>query len=94
MTEADYMKLPMKEMAKRIDAHLKRFEKDLTINKKIHNDLRAYWWAGAGYGGGSRLHVTYINYQAHPTLTKPEAAKYLQMLDSGFVGRHYEALRK
>lgn len=94
MTEADYMKLPMKELARRIDEHLKRFELDPAINKKTHGGLRNYFWAGSHYSGGARLTVSYINYQGHPTLTKPEAAKYLQMLDSGFVGRHYEALRK
>lgn len=95
----------MKELAARINEHLKRFEADKGpggINKEVSRDtyttpgngLRSYYGAAAHYCRGRYLQVTYIRYQGSSNLTREEATLYLQMLDSGFVGRHFEALRR
>ena len=87
--------MKLKEIADRIYAHLKRFETDPKINKNTKPDrsgLSLYFWAGAGVAG-NRVYVKYINYQEGVNLKKAEAIKYLEKLDAGFVGRHYEALR-
>ena len=86
----------MKDIAARIDAHLKRFEKDPKINIDRSSEkagLWTYYYAGAGAGRG-RVYVTYISYQGVTPLKKAEALKYLAWLDAGNVGRHYKALEK
>lgn len=81
------------EVAARIEAHLRRFEFDLTINKRVRgmSDLRLYLhtkvWAYKG-----RVGVVYVGHQGPSTLTAAEAEQYLQWLDAGGVGTHY-ALR-
>lgn len=84
----------LKEIAERINAHLKRFEADPEINKRLRHGLTPYYCAQAHYSGGARIGVRYISFQVTSKLTKPEATKYLEMLDGGYVGRHYEALRQ
>lgn len=86
--------LKMKEVAERINAHLKRFESDPEINKRGIHGLSPYYGACAFYYRGARLGVRYVSYQGGTSLTKADAVKYLEMLDGGYVGRHYEALRK
>jgi len=83
-----------KEIAAAINAHLKRFEADRAgINAdKPGTGLRPYFWANAH--GDKRVWVTYITYQGSTSLTKAQAIRYLEMLDAGFVGRHFEAFRQ
>lgn len=81
------------EVAARIEAHLRRFEFDLTINKRVRgmDDLRLYLHTKAwAYKG--RVGVRYFGHQGQSTLTAAEAELYLQWLDDGGVGTHY-ALR-
>lgn len=87
-------KLTMKEIAQRIAVHLKRFENDPEINKK-RDGMRTfpYYNAGAYYPGGPKIGVTYISFQGTSNLSKTEAIKYLEWLDAGNVGKHYEVLR-
>lgn len=86
--------MKLTEIAARINAHLRRFEKDPTINKLDPKyRTRPYWSAGA-WRAGSRVAVIYVSYQGSRTLTKAEALRYLEALDSGFVGRHYELERE
>ena len=87
----DTAKMKMGEIAERIGAHLKRFEANPEINKKA-GGLSLYWNSRA-YSSGPRVFVTYISYQGRSSLTKEQAAKYLEKLDGGFVGRHYSALK-
>lgn len=94
--------LTAKELATRINAHLKRFEADRKINKqqfyhsmrtkKRESSGRPYYYAGAS-ASGRWVSVVYITYQGHTNLTRDEAARYLTWLDAGNVGHHYEALR-
>ena len=87
------MKLSLKELGERIDAHLRRFEADPKVNT-IRGGLKRFYGAGSRYCGGSKLFVRYISYQDGSQLTRDEATRYLAWLDTGHVGRHHEALRK
>ena len=85
----------MKELASRINAHLKRFEADKKINaiNPIYK-TSSYYYAWATYTSGSRIQITYLAYQGPSHITREEANIYLKWLDAGNVGRHWEALRK
>lgn len=86
---------PLKDIAARIDAHLKRFERDPVINKNTKPDgsgLSDYYQAHA-YVGGRWVRVRYISFQGTSSLSRDQAERYLAKLDAGFVGRHFEALR-
>ncbi len=93
--------LTVKELAIRICEHLKRFERDPKINRyqkgegtreQREGGFHPYYHAGA-FASGRFVRVTYITYQGSTALTKAEAERYLEKLDNGFVGRHFEALR-
>lgn len=91
------VKLP--EIARRIGAHLERFEDDPEINTIMHNPsgrtgggLRRFFNAGA-ISTGSRVEVRYIGYQGTTKLKKADALAYLAWLDSGGIGKHYDFLR-
>ena len=87
------------QLAELIDAHLKRFEKDPVLNKyeakhpASGQELRPYWNAGC-WASGRHIRVMYISYQGSSVIPRADAAIYLAMLDAGYVGRHFEALRK
>lgn len=85
-------KQPLAEIAARIDAHLKRFEKDPVINASVvKGGRRPYYGAGAGVAG-AYVSVTYISYQGSTTFDRDEAERYLAWLDAGNVGPHYKAV--
>lgn len=90
--------LKLKEIAARINAHLKRFEADREINKpgppvNGHQQLHPYYHANAGYHGGRYVRVLYISFQGSSTLTRDEAVAYLAWLDAGNVGTHFKQQR-
>lgn len=88
--------LTCREIADRIDAHLKRIEADPTLNperEKGGMKLATFWRATAG-ANGSWVFVYYFATHGATSLTRADAERYLQMLDAGFVGRHFEALRQ
>lgn len=92
------------ELAQKIDAHLKRFERSPKINPGRRYDkdkkkwvpdkmgIRDYYGAWAR-GDRHRVRVLYVAYQGSSVLSIEDAEKYLAWLDAGHVGRHYEALR-
>jgi hypothetical protein len=87
----------LKEIAERINAHLKRIEADPELNQyknATHRQmkLKPYWNSCAWYGHGTRMGIRYISYQGNQTLTKADALEYLAWLDAGNNGKHYEAL--
>ena len=94
--------MKMGEIAKCIDAHLKRMEADKTINVETSRDpytpkgqgLRRFFGAQARYYGGRKLAITYISYQGSSYLTKTEANAYLAALNRGSTDRHHEVLRE
>lgn len=87
--------MKLRDIAERINAHLTRFEADKTINapRPTHDNTRPYYKAYATTAG-RYVRITYVNYQGATNVPKAEAERYLTMLDDGFVGRHFEALRR
>lgn len=85
--------MKLDEIAARISAHLKRFEKDPKINVTVggSSGVRTYYNTSAARCG-SRVGVCYVSYQGWTNLKKADAEAYLAWLDAGNVGRHYEAL--
>ena len=87
-------KLKLTEIARRIDAHLKRFEADKTINERHPRyGTTPFYRAGCAYVGGPWISVMYVAYQNSSSLKREEAMTYLNWLDAGNVGRHYRALQ-
>src|SRR4051812_5757691 len=82
-----------KEIADRINAHLKRFEASKKINAENARGHHPYYHAGAGESSG-KVQVVYVGYQGETSLNRVQAGWYLELLDRGFVGRHFEAFRK
>lgn len=70
----------LRELATRIDAHLKRFER-LALLAGLAN-------AGCYYMGGARLRITYISRTGGTTVSRSRAIAYLDWLDAGGVGPH------
>ncbi len=82
----------LKDIAAKIDAHLKRFEADPKINTSAtRSSIRPYYGAGAGVAG-AYVSVTYVSFQGARTLDRDEALRYLAWLDAGNVGQHYKAI--
>jgi hypothetical protein len=87
------MTMKLSEIARRINVHLKRFEKDGQINAPDPKyKTRPYYLAYAN-AGGRFVYVTYIAYQGRLRLKREEAIKYLDWLDGGNVGKHFEIMR-
>ena len=86
-----------KEIAARIDAHLKRFEADPEINAiDPRYGTSPFWRAFAQVKQGTRgagVRIKYVGYQIERTICKADAERYLAWLDAGNVGKHWEALR-
>jgi hypothetical protein len=86
------------EIAKRIAAHLKRFEADPEINAERFYESRRtgrressghpYYHAGA-WRAGNRVKVIYVSYHDPSSLTRAEAEAYLTWLDAGNVGTFF-----
>lgn len=87
-------KVTLHDIADRIAEHLKRFENDPKINVPNPKYKTSPYWCTNAYSPtkSSRVYVTYISYQGRTALKRVEAEAYLQKLDDGFVGRHFEAL--
>jgi hypothetical protein len=84
------------EIAARIQAHLERFAADpKTATTQNTNGPRCTrYFRPSAKPGGARVMVIYVSYsyQGESSLTKTDALAYLEWLDAGNVGRHYEAL--
>lgn len=87
--------MTLKEIASRIDAHLKRFEADPKINKtKRTGGMKLSRFYNAGSTDSGRcVYVCYVAYRGNSHLSKPEGTRYLAWLDAGNVGTHRQALR-
>ena len=81
------------EIGARLDAHLKRFEKDPKINH-VDEDRRLppFYMAGAA-GIRHRVFVRYVSFQGITYLSVEDAARYLAWLDAGHVGKHWKVLK-
>lgn len=84
--------MKLDEIAAKIAAHLKRWEKDPEINKRKESGLTPYYhpWA---MRAGSKVGITYVSFQGQSYLSKAEAAAYLAWIEAGNVGTHYERER-
>lgn len=92
--------LTLAEIAERIKAHLKRFEGDAVINAAkppiipgAREGQRTYFMANA-FRIGPCVGVTYVSYQGPTKLPRDKALAYLNWLDAGHVGRHYDLERE
>ena len=70
--------MKLAEIAARIEVHLKGFES--------YSGARA--WAG-----GRWVYVAYSSYLFDSHLSKADAERYLDWLNAGNIGRHWQALR-
>lgn len=93
--------MKLTEIAERIDAHLRRMERDPAINIRRDYNKSTWRWEVSESGiatyyganarrSGSRVRVVYVSYQGASTLKRDEAAAYLAWLDAGNNGTHYE----
>lgn len=87
-----------KEIAERINAHLKRLEADPELNAQRwytnskgerHSSGRPFYGAWAR-GGTKLVSITYVAYQGTTKLDADAAQAYLEWLDAGNAGTHYE----
>lgn len=93
------------ELGQKIDAHLKRIERDPKLNpgKRYDQDTKTwvpdklgifnYYGAGAR-GDRHRVWVIYVAYQGGSHLSIEDAERYLAWLAAGNVGHHFQALRE
>jgi hypothetical protein len=80
------------ELGAKIDAHLKRFENDPTINKPRdgkREGVRPFYMAGSS-GVRHRVWVRYVSYQGGSFLSVEDATSYLAWLDAGNIGTHHK----
>lgn len=85
-------KVTLQQIADRIKAHLARIEADAELNKS--SDGKTLLYKAFASTSGTRMFCTYKSFQGSSSITKAEALRYLDKLDAGFVGRHWEALRE
>lgn len=78
------------EVAQRIDAHLRRLEHDPKTNPKDERYGTHPFWVASARVAGSRVSIVYVSYQGTSNLRLDEALAYLDALDGGYVGRHFE----
>lgn len=79
----------LKQIAERIDAHLKRMENDPKINRPYEdNKMKPYYRANA-HQAGAYVVVVYISFQGSRALPRIVAERYLAHLDGGGVGKHH-----
>ena len=84
------MKEPtLTEIAARIDAHLKRFEADPVIDIMASDGLPLFYHAAAVQVGGF-VSLTYRLYQNGARIRRDRALAYLEWLDAGNIGKHYD----
>ena len=93
MTTAPDAPPKLVEIAKRIAAHLRRFESDPVINVATEGCRRPYYNSGATVAG-SRVAVWTVSFQHATNLTRADALRYLAWLDAGNVGSHYASLER
>lgn len=90
----------MKELAKRINAHLKAHEADDDWNKYEYVDRKgrlsrlSKLYSANATAAGRWVYVVYVSYQGRSHLSRDEAERYLAWLDEGNRGQHFQALRE
>ena len=79
--------MKLSEIAARIDAHLRRWERDPAINTLKHGMHRLF--RAHAYASGSRVFVLYATWIGPTSFTKAKALAYLAWIEAGNVGEHY-----
>lgn len=82
--------MTLKQIAAGISAHLKRFEADPKINATDETYGTRDFYHATAYASARYVHVVYVTYQGASHMPKDAAMDYLNWLDGGNVGRHYE----
>jgi len=84
----------LKEIAFRIDAHLKRLERDRVYNKRDPKYGTTKLYCAGACASGNRVIVRYVSYQGHTGMNRELALRYLAWLDAGKKGKHYGLEKK
>lgn len=98
MTETDYEKLKLAEIAARINAYLQGFAADESLVKKTITGLDGeekeitVFWQPRCSAAGAKVKICYVGYRNDTTLVKEDALTYLKWLDAGNVGKHIEVI--
>lgn len=84
--------MTLQEIAKRIDAHLTRFESDPKTNPVDPTyQTKPFYCARAHVLPRARtVFVVYVAYQGARKLDREQAERYLAWLDAGNVGTHWQ----
>lgn len=83
--------LTLTEIAERINKHLNRFEEDVDgVNKWDDNVGVLLYYLTSAHAVTRGVRIAYVRYKGTYLLKKKEALGYLNWLDAGNVGRHYE----
>jgi len=92
--------MKLREIAERINAHLKRLEADKDWNRAPYTAGRGYsedlvrLYGARAWASGPWLYVQYVSYQGYAHLRRGEALRYLEWLDAGNKGWHFKAFRE
>lgn len=82
-----------KDIAARINAHLKRFEADPAINyAQSDRSLKPYFQTNV-WSSSRWVLISYVSFQGHSSLSRLDAERYLRALDTGYVGKHFGLLQ-
>ncbi len=84
--------MKMAEIAERIKSHLSRLEQDPLTARNDRGHAR--FWGTNATVAGRFVKIRYVSYQGWASLSKDEALRYLNKLDTGYVGQHFQALRE
>lgn len=82
-------KLTLEQIANRINEHFKRIENDPKLNTENDQGC-SRWYNSSAYRGGRYVRICYVSYQGARSLLRDEALAYLEWLDKGNVGKHYQ----
>lgn len=88
--------MKLKEIAEKINAHLKRWEADPVINKNTKPDRSGSsdYYDARAWASGARVGIQYIGYQGFSHMSKAEAEEFLSLIEGGYVGKHFHVVGK
>lgn len=88
--EKDAMRAEAQDIVAKIDAHLKRIERDPKLNPTDPKyKVRQFYCASASLENYNSVRLLYVAYQGDSHVTRDDAARYLAWLDAGNVGTHH-----
>lgn len=84
--------MTLTEICNRIQSHLTRFSRDPELRETPKGYARYFY--PRCYRGGAYARIRYVSYQHTSSLKRAEAEAYLDWLNAGNVGTHYEWRRR